>query len=243
MSSGGNPLIIAEGDSVYFECCFNGSPAHGNPFYEIIWVREKSPKNISKRILQFRMTRSNTSAPISVTAGHFRGQLEFEKNTSSLFIPEVWMNDSGLYYCEVTITPLFINTRTNGTHLIVTGKPTNKPSLLTHSVKYLIGGLFLLLLLALGMYFKLKRRTQAQKPEVSQELSDPISSTPAPAQKESFTELVDKEMIYSKLQWSPYSMVSSPGRSTHSGEPVTKKPSTGSSDPGTNIVYATLQAQ
>nr|XP_048677607.1 uncharacterized protein LOC125622953 isoform X3 [Caretta caretta] len=221
------PMIsVTEGEPISFECSFDGSPAVGNPFYEIIWMYEMTHKNVSKRILSFRMTRPNTSVPVSITEGYFRGQLDFEKNTSSLFIPEVRVNDSGLYYCEVIIVPLPVKSRTNGTHLIVTGtrgkhfSSTNKtPSL------------------------KLKRRIQAKKPEVSLEMSDPICSTPAPAQRDSFTQPVGHEMIYSKLQWSEYSMVSSPTGSSHAGEPVTKKkPRAGTSDPGTDTVYAVLQA-
>ncbi|XP_048677608.2 uncharacterized protein LOC125622953 isoform X4 [Caretta caretta] len=204
------PMIsVTEGEPISFECSFDGSPAVGNPFYEIIWMYEMTHKNVSKRILSFRMIRPNTSVPVSITEGHFRGQLDFEKNTSSLFIPEVRVNDSGLYYCEVIIVPLPVKSRTNGTHLIVT----------------------------------VKRRIQAKKPEVSLEMSDPICSTPAPAQRDSFTQPVGHEMIYSKLQWSEYSMVSSPTGSSHAGEPVTKKkPRAGTSDPGTDTVYAVLQA-
>uniref|UniRef100_A0A674J3W9 Ig-like domain-containing protein n=1 Tax=Terrapene triunguis TaxID=2587831 RepID=A0A674J3W9_9SAUR len=122
--SGGNPPMISvtEGESVSFECSFDGSPAVGNPFYEIIWMYNMTHKNVSKRILAFRMTRPNTSVPVSVTEGHFRGHLEFEKNTSSLVIPEVRVNDSGLYYCEVIIVPVPNKSRTNGTRLIVMGE-------------------------------------------------------------------------------------------------------------------------
>ncbi|CAM4567723.1 unnamed protein product [Lepidochelys kempii] len=253
-----NPPVISvtEGEPISFECSFDGSPAVGNPFYEIIWKYEMTHKNVSKRILSFRMTRPNTSVPVSITEGHFRGQLDFEKNTSSLFIPEVRVNDSGLYYCEVIIVPLPVKSRTNGTHLIVTGtrgkhfSSTNKtPSLKSPAdpvnvllIPSLTAGL-LLFLLALGLYFTLKRRIQAKKPEVSLEMSDPICSTPTPAQRDSFTQPVGHEMIYSKLQWSEYSMVSSPTGSSHAGEPVTKKkPRAGTSDPGTDTVYAVLQA-
>nr|XP_048677606.1 uncharacterized protein LOC125622953 isoform X2 [Caretta caretta] len=234
------PMIsVTEGEPISFECSFDGSPAVGNPFYEIIWMYEMTHKNVSKRILSFRMTRPNTSVPVSITEGYFRGQLDFEKNTSSLFIPEVRVNDSGLYYCEVIIVPLPVKSRTNGTHLIVTAPPDPVNVLLIPS---LTAGL-LLFLLALGLYFTLKRRIQAKKPEVSLEMSDPICSTPAPAQRDSFTQPVGHEMIYSKLQWSEYSMVSSPTGSSHAGEPVTKKkPRAGTSDPGTDTVYAVLQA-
>nr|XP_032635395.1 uncharacterized protein LOC116824315 isoform X2 [Chelonoidis abingdonii] len=210
LGSGENPPMISvtEGEPVSFECSFDGSPAAGNPFYEIIWMYEMTRKNVSKRILAFRMTRPNTSVPVSVTEGYFRGRLEFEKNTSSLVIPKVRGNDSGLYYCEVNTVPLHVKLRTNGTHLIVT----------------------------------VKRRIQAKKPEVSLEMSDPICSIPAPARRESFTQPVGSEMIYSKLQWSKYSMVSSPEGSADSGKPVTKEPRVGTSDPGADTVYAMLQA-
>ncbi|TFK13984.1 rho guanine nucleotide exchange factor 7-like [Platysternon megacephalum] len=241
LGSGENPPMISvtEGEPVSFECSFDGSPAVGNPFYEIIWMYKMTHKNVSKRILSFRMTRPNSSVPVSVTEGHFGGHLDFEKNTSCLVIPEVQVNDSGLYYCEVIIVPLPVKSRTNGTHLIVTD-PVNV--LLISSLT--TAGL-LLFLLALGLYFTLKRRIPAKKPEVSLEMSAPICSTPAPApaRRESFTQPVGSEMIYSKLQWSKYSVVSSPGGSAHSGEPVTKKePRAGTSDPGTNTVYAMLQA-
>lgn len=239
--SGENPPMISvtEGEPVSFECSFDGSPAVGDPFYEIIWMYEMTHKNVSKRILSFRMTRPNTSVPVSVTEGYFRGRLEFEKNTSCLIIPKVRVNDSGLYYCEVIIVPVPVKSRTNGTHLIVTA-PTDAVSVLL--ISSLTAGL-LLFLLALGLYFTLKRRIQAKKPEVSLEMSDPICSTPAPARRESFTQPVGSEMIYSKLQWSKYSVVSSPEGSAHTGEPVTKKePRAGTSDPATDTVYAMLQA-
>ncbi|XP_030438860.1 immunoglobulin superfamily member 11-like isoform X1 [Gopherus evgoodei] len=240
LGSGQNPPMISvtEGEPVSFECSFDGSPAVGNPFYEIIWMYEMTHKNVSKRVLAFRMTRPNTSVPVLVTEGYFRGRLEFEKNTSSLIIPKVWVNDSGLYYCEVNTVPLHVKLRTNGTHLIVTASPDAVNVLLISS---LTAGL-LLFLLALGLYFTLKRRIQAKKPEVSLEMSDPICSTPAPARRESFTQPIGSEMIYSKLQWSKYSMVSSPEGSAHSGEPVTKDPRVGTSDPGVDTVYAMLQA-
>lgn len=257
LGSGENPPMISvtEGEPVSFECSFDGSPAVGDPFYEIIWMYEMTHKNVSKRILAFRMTRPNTSVPVSVTEGYFRGRLEFEKNTSSLVIPKVRVNDSGLYYCEVITVPLHVKLRTNGTHLIVTGtrginfESTNKtPSLKSPTdtvnvllISSLTAGL-LLFLLALGLYFTLKHRIQDKKPEVSLEMSDPICSTPTPARRESFTQPVGSEMIYSKLQWSKYSVVSSPEGSAHSGEPVMKEPRAGTSDPGMDTVYAMLQA-
>ncbi|KAM9118501.1 uncharacterized protein ACDP82_016708 isoform 1-T1 [Pangshura tecta] len=275
LGSGENPTMISvpEGEPVSFECSFDGSPAAGNPFYEIIWMYEMTHKNVSKRILYFRMTRPNTSVPVSVTEGYFRGCLEFEKNISSLVIPKVRVNDSGLYYCDVNTVPFLVKLRTNGTHLIVTEFiDTASPSvfLLTYDsgtrginfesanktpslksprdavnvllVSSLTAGL-LLFLLALGLYFTLKRRSQAKKPEVSPEMSDPICSTPAPAQRESFTQPVGSEMIYSKLQWSKCSVESSPEGSAHSGEPVTmEEPRAGTSAPGTDTVYAMLQA-
>ncbi|KAM9118502.1 uncharacterized protein ACDP82_016708 isoform 2-T2 [Pangshura tecta] len=241
LGSGENPTMISvpEGEPVSFECSFDGSPAAGNPFYEIIWMYEMTHKNVSKRILYFRMTRPNTSVPVSVTEGYFRGCLEFEKNISSLVIPKVRVNDSGLYYCDVNTVPFLVKLRTNGTHLIVTA-PRDAVNVLL--VSSLTAGL-LLFLLALGLYFTLKRRSQAKKPEVSPEMSDPICSTPAPAQRESFTQPVGSEMIYSKLQWSKCSVESSPEGSAHSGEPVTmEEPRAGTSAPGTDTVYAMLQA-
>ncbi|XP_034647109.1 uncharacterized protein LOC117888114 [Trachemys scripta elegans] len=239
LGSGENPpmILVTEGEPVSFECSFDGSPAVSNTFYEIIWMYNMTHKNVSKRILFFRMTRPNPSVPVSVTEGHFRGHLDFEKNTSSLVIPEVRVNDSGLYYCEVNTVPHHVKSKTNGTHLIVTAPQEN-----VLLISSLTAGL-LLFLLALGLYFTLKCQIQAKKPEVSLEMSDPICSTPAPARRESFTQPVGSEMIYSKLQWSKSSMVSSPGGSAHSGEPVTEKePRAGSSDPGTDTVYAMLQA-
>ncbi|XP_042702905.2 uncharacterized protein LOC101948030 [Chrysemys picta bellii] len=239
LGSGENPppILVTEGEPVSFECSFDGSPAVGDPFYEIIWMYNMTHKNVSKRILPFRMTRPNSSVPVSVTEGHFRGHLDFEKNTSSLVIPEVRVNDSGLYYCEVNTVPDHVKSKTNGTCLIVTAPREN-----VLLISSLTAGL-LLFLLALGLYFTLKCRIQAKKPEVSLEMSDPICSTSAPVRREFFTQPVGSEMIYSKLQWSKSSMVSSPGGSTHSGEPVTEKESrAGSSDPGMDTVYAMLQA-
>uniref|UniRef100_A0A8C8RX22 Immunoglobulin V-set domain-containing protein n=1 Tax=Pelusios castaneus TaxID=367368 RepID=A0A8C8RX22_9SAUR len=108
-------ISVAEGEPISVEFSFNGSPTVGNPFYKIM-----TQQNLSERILAFRMTRPNISDPVSITEGHFRGEIEFEKNTSSLFIPEVWVNDSGLYYCEVITFQA--SSRTNGTYLIVLGK-------------------------------------------------------------------------------------------------------------------------
>ncbi|XP_067406370.1 uncharacterized protein [Emydura macquarii macquarii] len=232
LGSGKNRLTIsvAEGEPIFFECCFNGSPIAGDPFYEIIWKYEMTHNNLSKRILAFRMTRPNISDPVSITEGHFRGQIEFEKNTSTLFIPEVWVNDSGLYYCEVIIVPTNANLRTNETYLIVMA-PVNVPL-----VSRLTAGLLVLFLLVLGLYFTLKHRIQAKKPEVSLDISDPTSSTPAPARRESFTQPAGNEIIYSKLQ-----VVSFPRVSDSCG-PVTEKPSAGTSGPGKDVVYAMLQA-
>ncbi|XP_019394971.1 PREDICTED: uncharacterized protein LOC109313038 [Crocodylus porosus] len=120
------PIVaVAEGEPVSFECPFNGHPTHNNTFHEIIWLHTLSHTNPFKRILSIRMTRPNDSATVTVTEGHLRGQLDFERHISFLSIPEVRVNDSGLYYCEVTIVPPHIYSKTNATNLIVQrGWPT-----------------------------------------------------------------------------------------------------------------------
>ncbi|XP_075753973.1 uncharacterized protein LOC142818439 [Pelodiscus sinensis] len=209
-----------------------------NPFYEIIWMYNNS-RNTSDRILQFRMTRPNTSAPVSVAAGHFRARLEFEKNISSLSIPAASMNDSGLYYCDVVIGPPPVHSRTDGIHLIVV-KATENVQL----ISWLAGGFFLAFLLALGVCFTLKRRSKAQKPEVSLELYDLVSSPPVLARGDTSLQPSGHEMIYSKLQWSKYSMASSPETSARSGEPETRNQlCAGTGNPTPDAVYAVLQAR
>ncbi|XP_019394943.1 PREDICTED: uncharacterized protein LOC109313004 [Crocodylus porosus] len=120
------PIVaVAEGEPVSFECPFNGHPTHNNTFHEIIWLHTLSHTNPFKRILSIRMNHPNDSATVTVTEGHLRGQLDFEKHISFLSIPEVRVNDSGLYYCEVTIVPPHIYSKTNATNLIVQrGWPT-----------------------------------------------------------------------------------------------------------------------
>lgn len=97
------------------ECPFRKHTGSGDPFYELIW----SHRNMSGRILQFRMTRSNASCAHR-SEGHFSGTVDFERSVSFLNISEVLMNDTGPYLCYVKIGSS--NPTEKVTHLLVRGE-------------------------------------------------------------------------------------------------------------------------
>nr|XP_038043396.1 uncharacterized protein LOC119718542 isoform X2 [Anas platyrhynchos] len=106
-------VLVTEGEPVVMECPFhNGS---SDSFDEFIW----SHRNISRRILQFRMTRPNASC-VHRSEGHFSGTVDFARSVSFLNISEVLMNDTGPYYCYVKIGNS--NPTEKVTHLLVRGR-------------------------------------------------------------------------------------------------------------------------
>ncbi|KYO31604.1 hypothetical protein Y1Q_0022724 [Alligator mississippiensis] len=290
------PIVsVAEGEPVSFECPFPGPPTLNNTFHEIIWLHTLSHTNLSKRILSIRMTRPNDSATVTVTEGHLRGQLDFEKHMSFLSIPEAgqpksplnlpqlfWIhelsgqaqfrliawhglpqrdgtycgtgsrfhsqldldkhrsyltitdlevNDSGRYHCEGLGHP----GRGSSTSLIV------KAPMNTVLISGPVAGI-LLFLLALCLCFKFRNRIHAKNQEVSLEMSQLNSNTPAPAGREPLTQPVSGEIIYSHLRWSKNDAVSSLGRSPHSEDPGAKKKSRKGTDgsSGTDVQYAVV---
>lgn len=80
------------------ECPFHKYNSTSNPFYEILW----SHRNDLRRVLQFRMTRSNQSC-VYDSKGRFSGVLDFGSSVSFLNISTVLMNDTGPYFCYVKI--------------------------------------------------------------------------------------------------------------------------------------------
>lgn len=106
-------VLVTEGEPVVMECPFhNGS---SDSFDEFIW----SHRNISRRILQFRMTRPNASC-VHRSEGHFSGTVDFARSVSFLNISEVLMNDTGPYHCYVKIGNS--NPTEKVTHLLVRGE-------------------------------------------------------------------------------------------------------------------------
>ncbi|XP_032303856.1 uncharacterized protein LOC107321290 isoform X2 [Coturnix japonica] len=91
-------VLVAVGEPVSMECSFRKDNSTRNPFYEILW----SHGDESKRVQQFRMTRSNQSC-VSESAGHFSSVLDFGRSVSFLNISAVLMNDTGPYLCYVKI--------------------------------------------------------------------------------------------------------------------------------------------
>ncbi|XP_013029030.3 uncharacterized protein [Anser cygnoides] len=108
-------VLVTEGEPVVMECPFRKHTGSGDPFYELIW----SHRNMSGRILQFRMTRSNASCAHR-SEGHFSGTVDFERSVSFLNISEVLMNDTGPYLCYVKIGSS--NPTEKVTHLLVRGR-------------------------------------------------------------------------------------------------------------------------
>ncbi|XP_031448211.1 uncharacterized protein LOC116228490 isoform X2 [Phasianus colchicus] len=91
-------VLVTVGEPVSMECPFHKDNSTSNPFYEILW----SHRNESRRVLQFRMTRSNQSC-VYDSEGHFSGVLDFGRSVSFLYISAVLMNDTGPYFCYVKI--------------------------------------------------------------------------------------------------------------------------------------------
>ncbi|XP_001231862.5 uncharacterized protein LOC769646 isoform X1 [Gallus gallus] len=120
-------VLVTVGESVSMECPFHKYNGTSNPFYEILW----SHRNESRRVLQFRMTRSNQSC-VYDSKGRFSGVLDFGRSVSFLNISAVLMNDTGLYLCYVKIG---INNPTKkAIHLLVRGlHPWAAPGDLSYS--------------------------------------------------------------------------------------------------------------
>ncbi|XP_052545293.1 uncharacterized protein LOC128083786 isoform X2 [Tympanuchus pallidicinctus] len=91
-------VLVTVGEPVSMECPFHKYNSTSNPFYEILW----SHRNDLRRVLQFRMTRSNQSC-VYDSKGRFSGALDFGSSMSFLNISTVLMNDTGPYFCYVKI--------------------------------------------------------------------------------------------------------------------------------------------
>ncbi|XP_042684915.1 polymeric immunoglobulin receptor-like isoform X2 [Centrocercus urophasianus] len=91
-------VLVTVGEPVSMECPFHKYNGTSNPFYEILW----SHRNDLRRVLQFRMTRSNQSC-VYDSKGRFSGALDFGSSVSFLNISTVLMNDTGPYFCYVKI--------------------------------------------------------------------------------------------------------------------------------------------
>ncbi|XP_068509834.1 polymeric immunoglobulin receptor-like isoform X3 [Anas acuta] len=108
-------VLVTEGEPVVMECPFREHNVSGDYFDEFVW----SHRNISRRILQFRMTRPNASC-VHRSEGHFSGTVDYERSVSFLNISEVLMNDTGPYHCYVKIGNS--NPTEKVTHLLVRGR-------------------------------------------------------------------------------------------------------------------------
>eukprot|EP00075_Anas_platyrhynchos_P036552 XP_027325805.1 uncharacterized protein LOC113845338 isoform X1 [Anas platyrhynchos] len=108
-------VLVTEGEPVVMECPFRKHNGGGDYLDEFIWGHG----NISRRILQFRMTRPNASC-VHRSEGHFSGTVDFARSVSFLNISEVLMNDTGPYHCYVKIGNS--NPTEKVTHLLVRGR-------------------------------------------------------------------------------------------------------------------------
>ncbi|POI27791.1 hypothetical protein CIB84_008459, partial [Bambusicola thoracicus] len=120
-------VLVTVGEPVSMECPFHKYNGTSNLFYEILW----SHRNESRRVLQFRMTRSNQSC-VYDSKGHFSGVLDFGRSVSFLNISAVLMNDTGPYLCYVKIGNS--NPTKKVIHLLVRGQePWAAPGDLSYS--------------------------------------------------------------------------------------------------------------